>query len=1130
MFRLLGTVLVSLTAAISVGPSTAKAHPVNPARDPKPAPRLAARAATKKNCIQSPRHPATAHGRATVNRKLAPCKLHATRERRAIKTPAKHRPGSKKSGSNQSTSPTAPTVTAAPTPPTSSTPTTTTPVLAPSWPAQPHIQTWAYDDCGNGGASASAALARAWVTYAEANCGPGGDAKALSDCHAASVTYCNVIQYLDTDWIYLNGSPPWPSFSASASESWYQHTPGSQTNRVMSTGYGGGYLINQSNPAVQSFFQSYVRHNYASEDGLMMDDQSASLSSQLYYSSCGCSYTNEVPSSTALRTAHGAMSAAMTRANGQPYLQIDNTLPANPYLAQGLGMLNQSHGVQGLIKEGSPEYNGVLDPYYSTLLDEIAYAANSTGGFVVPLSYGSAGASYQPRSRRVQEGTMLLGYSPGHLVDWADLEQGSGHLAVWPEEGIYPTNPVQSMSAPSGSGCLAGTGVICSTGGHNDLQVSPGVYRREFGACNNQGVPVRPVRDDRQHDVEPRHDQPLLADPDLRPSDHLHRRRRPVRRNGQPQRSRLHRGIHSGPRKGRHRPRPLTAQPGCTPRSHQRPPADPSAIAQAMHESARCDASAWLEHHNWWRMSYSEGGYGRTRGRSSGEEQTLARYWNVLRERVWVIVACTGLVFAAAVVYVALAPRTYQAQAEMEVQAAGNGDAVLAALPVLHQTGDPTQDVLTAASLVTTQPVAEAVVKSLDLKMSPGAALAAVQATPIGQTGLVAVQATTSSPALSKALANGFVDQRIALATTKMHAAIDRALPTLQAQLHSVPLAQRYGPGSLGAQLDELQQLRLQNDPTLASAAPAALPNAPSSPKVKLSLIAGLFAGLLVGIGAAFLFHALDPRLRREEQLRDRFAMPVLARIPLQPHRRGTRPLLPSELSPAVQEGYRTLRTVVTARNRSAESRAVLVTGSGPAEGKSTTAMGLSAALADVGARVILIEADLRKPTLASSFRLSGFAGLDAVLNGKAELSDAIVSVPIHDASVDVLPALPPSDKAPQLPFAVVERLIDDAKAIADFVVIDSAPLGAVIDALPFAQAADQVLIVARLGETRLNKLDEVDDLLAEHGAPRTGIVLIGDHPAHSVHYYYGGREANSRPAPPVPANVESKRFGKAVR
>ncbi len=361
-----------------------------------------------------------------------------------------------------------------------------------AWPVEPHIETWAYDDCGNGGASVGAAVVRQWVNYAEANCGPGGDAKALSDCHSGATTFCDAIQYLDTNWIYQSGSPPWQPFSAAASESWYQHAPGSMTTRIASSGYGGGYLINQSNPQVQSFFQSYVRAHYGDEDGLMMDDQSASLSAQLYYATCGCESSEEVSTTPALQTAHESMSAAMTRSDGLPYLQIDNSLPPNPYLPQGFDMLDPATGVDGLISEGAPEDDGALDPFYATLLDQIAYVANDTSGFVVPLSYGAAGASYQQQSRRVQEATILLGYSPGHLVDWADLEQGGSDLAVWPEEGVYPTSPVQSMGAPGGGGCLAGTGAVCSTGGHNNLQVAPGVYRREFGACYDQGVPFGP--------------------------------------------------------------------------------------------------------------------------------------------------------------------------------------------------------------------------------------------------------------------------------------------------------------------------------------------------------------------------------------------------------------------------------------------------------------------------------------------------------------------------------------------------------------------------------------------------------------------------------------------------------------
>ena len=149
----------------------------------------------------------------------------------------------------------------------------------------------------------------------------------------------------------------------------------------------------------------------------------------------------------------------------------------------------------------------------------------------------------------------------------------------------------------------------------------------------------------------------------------------------------------------------------------------------------------------------------------------------------------------------------------MEVQAAASGDAVLAALPVLHQSGNPTADVLTGASLVTTQPVAAAVVQRAALEDLAGRGPGRHSASPIGQASLVAVQATASSAATAAAAGDGFVDQTIALSTARMHAAIARELPTLEAQLASVPAAQRYGPGSLGAQVDELRQLQLQNDP-----------------------------------------------------------------------------------------------------------------------------------------------------------------------------------------------------------------------------------------------------------------------------------------------------------------------------
>jgi hypothetical protein len=344
-----------------------------------------------------------------------------------------------------------------------------------------HVETWAYDDGCTGGVGARPALVRQWVTFAESQCGFKSK-KALRDCRANGTTYCAAMQYLDPDWnfgiedVHIRGS----------SANWWLHEPSHPRTRIFSNSFRGGHLLNQTTRAVQAFFQSYARRHYDAYTGLLLDWQSSSLPQELYYSSCHCTTTHEIRSNRELMTGHEEMSAALTHKGGAPFIQADNALPANPYLPEPFKLLNRSTGVDGLVAEGLPESYGNLDPYYSTLLDQIAYVATRTEDFVVPMGRAAAG---DPRSRRVQEATILLGYSPGHIVDWANLETNSSHLAVWPEEAIYPTDPVESMAAPGGRGCLAGTGDVCSTGGHNDVQVAPGVYRREFGECYRAGNP-----------------------------------------------------------------------------------------------------------------------------------------------------------------------------------------------------------------------------------------------------------------------------------------------------------------------------------------------------------------------------------------------------------------------------------------------------------------------------------------------------------------------------------------------------------------------------------------------------------------------------------------------------------------
>jgi hypothetical protein len=349
-----------------------------------------------------------------------------------------------------------------------------------------HIETWAYDDSAssgwcNGGYGASPTLVRSWLTYAETNCGPNAD-KALTDCHDAGTTHCTVLTY-------LNPNVAWPGNpiprGVPVQENWWLHQPGYTdfAHRLADVGsYGTGYLLNQSSPAVQQRVQSYLRASFDSWDGVMMDDFAGSTTAQFW--GTGYSSSEEISTDSEVLAGHEQMARVLTHSSGAPFLQVDNGINVNPDVKPTFPLLNDPSSVVGLVAEGEPWENGV-QPYYSTLLDYLAYVDSRRGNFIALLSYDENG---RLEARRFQEGTVLLGYAPGHVVDWADLEQANLDLAVWPEEGIYPTQPIESMRPPGGNGCLSGDGVVCPRGGHNDLEVMPGVYRREFGACYDHGV------------------------------------------------------------------------------------------------------------------------------------------------------------------------------------------------------------------------------------------------------------------------------------------------------------------------------------------------------------------------------------------------------------------------------------------------------------------------------------------------------------------------------------------------------------------------------------------------------------------------------------------------------------------
>src|SRR5205807_9347567 len=265
------------------------------------------------------------------------------------------------------------------------------------------------------------------------------------------------------------------------------------------------------------------------------------------------------------------------------------------------------------------------------------------------------------------------------------------------------------------------------------------------------------------------------------------------------------------------------------------------------------------------------------------EQQGLQRYVSTIRERWILIVSLTLLTTLAAVAYILIAPKKYTASTDVLVSPVSSSDTALSSLPLIKQTSDPTRDVETAARLIVNRQTALQVKRDLNLSDGPNSIASHVTAQPVAQSNIVSVTSTAGSAKLAQDLANGFTRAVIEVQTEQFHSALDTAISALAARVRAMSPAQRaasVGPDALPAQLARLQALRSQPDPTLRIETTAARPKTPSSPKKKLTIIAGVLAGLILGVGSAFALQVLDPRLRREEQLRRLYSLPILGRIP----------------------------------------------------------------------------------------------------------------------------------------------------------------------------------------------------------------------------------------------------------
>lgn len=527
----------------------------------------------------------------------------------------------------------------------------------------------------------------------------------------------------------------------------------------------------------------------------------------------------------------------------------------------------------------------------------------------------------------------------------------------------------------------------------------------------------------------------------------------------------------------------------------------------------------------------------------------LLRYLETLRERKWLVLGVMVLTVAVAVAYLAHAEKTYSAHAELLITPVNGGeDSSLEGVTLIRESSDPTRGVETGAALVTTRSVGERVAQELGLEESVEDISAHVSATPVAASNLVSVAAEENTPELAAEVANSFAKNVVADRDAKLRAQLRPVITDLKERAES-PAGEV--PGStLPEQLIQLERLYEAGDPTIQFETKAVPPASPSSPKPTLTIVVALIGGLLLGIGAAFVKQAVDPRLRREDQLRELYGLPILARVPREAKggdpsprriRRGARrePLPPSRLSPRALEAFRMLRTMLSAtvindRTQLGMGRALMITGPSPAEGKTTTAINLASSYALADKRVILIEADFRRPALAASLKVTPKVGIDRVLLGELNLEDALVPVaPFGDGLRLLSAGRSDANLSELLSMPTARNLLEDARPLADYVIIDSPPLTEVIDALPIAHYVDDLLIVTRLGMSSLLQLSRLADLLEQNAIVPRGFVVVGAPVPNEGGYYFESGERGpllGTDGNPVPGRQEKRKGSFADR
>jgi tyrosine-protein kinase len=495
----------------------------------------------------------------------------------------------------------------------------------------------------------------------------------------------------------------------------------------------------------------------------------------------------------------------------------------------------------------------------------------------------------------------------------------------------------------------------------------------------------------------------------------------------------------------------------------------------------------------------------------AAQPRALRDYLRILRRRKWYVIGTAIFVAVLAAVFSAQQSKSYRAQAQVWL----NRQDLASALTGTQNGSlaeDPARYAATQAATAHSETVAAIAIKKAGVKGRTATGLLGESSVaPDPTADLLDFSVQDPNPAVAARLVNAFTSAFVAF---ELRAQAGQLFPSHHrirqklAQLRGAGLKDTAAYKRLAGteqQIEIMQYLqssdRVLNRPTAGVQV---------APRPTHDALLGLGFGLLIGLGLAFAAEALDRRVRTAEEVEEEIRLPLLASLPTPPRSsRGGIAMSDDPTSPYA-ETVRRLATNIAFSNPDRLTRTLMFTSAVQQEGKSTTLANLGVALAVVGHRVVLVDLDLRRPSLASLFGIHQLSGLTDVTVGRTALEEALFPVqlgelkqpgisddpaePLMHGSLHVLATgpLPLSPAEFVTSDALAERVLAPLSKQFDYVLVDSPPAGVVGDAIRLAPRVDGIVAVARLGLVSRTALSDLHRQLAAAPAAAAGVVVTG--------------------------------------